>query len=99
MYLQHFGLKHDPLGKNIRKLASNHQYLKLKPELECLLDTRGIGLITGESGVGKTAGIREWVNTLNPFLFSITEQILFVITDNICNFVASNVKQILECQK
>ena len=25
MYLQHFGLKHDPLGKNIRELASNHR--------------------------------------------------------------------------
>ncbi len=75
MYLQHFGLKHDPLGKNIRELASNHQYLKLKPELENLLSSRSIGLITGESGVGKTASIREWVNTLNPLTHKVIYQV------------------------
>lgn len=75
MYLQHFGLKHDPLGKNIRELASNHQYLKVKADLENLMQTRGVGLITGESGVGKTAGIRAWVNSLNPLTHKVMYQV------------------------
>ncbi len=75
MYLQHFGLKHDPLGKDIRTLASDQQHLKAKEDLDDLLETRGIGLITGESGVGKTAGIREWVKTLNPLTYKAIYQV------------------------
>lgn len=75
MYLQHFGLKNDPLGKNIRTLATDHQYLKIKTDLDDLLETRGMGLITGASGVGKTAGIREWVKTLNPLTHKVIYQV------------------------
>lgn len=66
MYLQHFGLKFDPLGKAIREAVNHKQYDHLKNKLDCLLQTKGIGLITGEAGTGKTTALRQWCNTLNP---------------------------------
>ena len=74
MYLQNFGLKFDPLGKDVRDTVSNQQYLKVKPDLDNLSQTRGVGLITGESGVGKTAGIREWVSSLNHLTHKVIYQ-------------------------
>lgn len=63
-YLQHFGFKHDPLGKNIQEI-DNQSYQQLLPHLNWLLETKGVGLIIGEAGVGKTTGIRQWAKTLN----------------------------------
>jgi MSHA biogenesis protein MshM len=65
-YLQHFGLKQDPLGKNIRSIVHCKQEAQLKQKLNWLLQTKGVGLITGEAGTGKTTALREWVSTLNP---------------------------------
>lgn len=67
-YLQHFGLKYDPLGKNIQEI-DNEPYQQLIPHLNWLLETRGVGLIIGEAGVGKTTGVRQWVTTLNPHTY------------------------------
>ncbi|HEV8052449.1 MAG TPA: AAA family ATPase [Parachlamydiaceae bacterium] len=74
MYLQHFGLKNNPLGKEGKTTVDEEQYQKLKPTLDNLLLTRGVGLVTGESGVGKTRGIRNWINTLNPHTCKIIYQ-------------------------
>ena len=52
-YLQHFSLKHDPLGKNIRSVVHSTQENQLKQKLNWLLQTKGVGLITGEAGTGK----------------------------------------------
>jgi MSHA biogenesis protein MshM len=65
LYLQHFGLKYDPLGKNIQEI-DNPSYQQLASHLNWLLETKGVGLIIGEAGVGKTTVIRQWVKTLNP---------------------------------
>ena len=74
MYLQHFGLKHDPLGKRGETMVDEEQYQKLKQKLDNLLVTRGVGLITGEAGVGKTRGIRAWIKTLNPHTCKVMYQ-------------------------
>lgn len=74
MYLQHFGLKNDPLGKEGPVAIDEQQYQKLKINLDNLLTTRGVGLITGEAGVGKTRGIRSWTKTLNPHTCKIIYQ-------------------------
>ncbi len=57
-YLQHFGLKHDPLGKNIRNVVHSNQETQLRQKLNWLLQTKGVGLITGEAGTGKTTTLR-----------------------------------------
>ncbi len=71
MYLQHFGLKFDPLGKsNIIELA---QSKRLEQQLNGLLETRGLAVITGDSGTGKTTALRYWSNKLNP----LTHQVIY----------------------
>ncbi len=73
-YLQHFGLKHDPLGKTSTEHLDNEQYRLLKPRLDWLLQTKGIGLITGAAGVGKTTGLRHWTKQLNPLAYKVIYQ-------------------------
>lgn len=73
-YLQHFGLKHDPLGKNTRHIVSTPQANHLTQQLSWLLQTKGIGLITGEAGTGKTCVLREWTKTLNPMTHHVIYQ-------------------------
>jgi type II secretory pathway predicted ATPase ExeA len=73
-YLQHFGLKHDPLGKNIRQIVNTAQQLQLNQKLNFLLQTKGIGLITGDAGTGKTTALREWANALNPMTHHVIYQ-------------------------
>lgn len=72
-YLQHFGLKHDPLGKEIRTRVATNQQEQLMQKLSWLLQTKGVGLITGDAGTGKTSALREWVTTLNP----MTHQVIY----------------------
>lgn len=72
-YLQHFGLKYDPLGKNIRSTVQSQQAIQLKQKLDWLLQTKGIGLITGDAGTGKTTALRDWVNSLSP----MTHQVIY----------------------
>jgi MSHA biogenesis protein MshM len=74
MYLQHFGLKHDPLGKNIKQMIKRSQYFALEKKLTWLLQTKGIGVITGEAGTGKTTSIREWTKALNPMTHKVIYQ-------------------------
>jgi len=73
-YLQHFGLKHDPLGKNIRSVVHSQQQSQLIQQLNWLLQTKGVGVITGEAGTGKTTALREWSNTLNPMTYRVLYQ-------------------------
>jgi MSHA biogenesis protein MshM len=73
-YLQHFGLKHDPLGKDIRHAVHTLQADQLKQKLNWLLQTKGIGLITGEAGTGKTTALREWSHALNPMIHHVIYQ-------------------------
>lgn len=73
-YLQHFGLKHDPLGKNIRQIVHSTQQSQLTQKLNFLLQTKGIGIITGDAGTGKTTALREWANSLNPMTHHVIYQ-------------------------
>lgn len=74
MYLQHFGLKHDPLGKTIRQSTPLKQYSLLEKKLNWLLQTKGIGLLTGKAGTGKTTALRKWTGALNPMTHHIIYQ-------------------------
>jgi type II secretory pathway predicted ATPase ExeA len=74
MYLQHFGLTHDPLGKNISQLVDNEQYDILAKKLNWLVQTKGIGLVTGDAGIGKTTALRQWTSGLNPMTYKIIYQ-------------------------
>src|SRR3546814_5364332 len=59
MYLQHFGLRHPPLGKDGVELWDDGGLGHLGERFNWLLQSPGIGLLTGEPGVGKTAALRH----------------------------------------
>ena len=71
MYLQHFGLTHAPLGKNTSELWVNSHLTQIKGNFNRLLQAPGIGLLTGEPGVGKTAALRSATQELNPHLYQV----------------------------
>jgi type II secretory pathway predicted ATPase ExeA len=67
MYLQHFGLTHAPLDKGQQApLWDDGLMEQRQTRFKWLLDSPGIGLFTGESGVGKTAVLRQLTTALNP---------------------------------
>ncbi len=71
MYLQHFGLKYPPLGKEATELWDDGALALLKQRFQWLLDSPGIGLLTGEAGVGKTAALRVLTRGLNPHRYQL----------------------------
>jgi MSHA biogenesis protein MshM len=71
MYLQHFGLTHDPLGKAAPELWDDGSLARLKERFLWLLEAPGIGLLTGEPGVGKTAALRQLTQGLNPHRYQV----------------------------
>ena len=66
MYRQHFGLRHSPLSKEHTDLWDDGSLSPLADRFQWLLDSPGIGLLTGEPGVGKTAALRRLTTALNP---------------------------------
>lgn len=73
MYRKHFGLTRHPFDKDIAPddLFETKSLAELTVRLRHLLDMRGIGLVTGESGSGKTTACRRMVASLNTGLHRV----------------------------
>jgi len=71
MYLSYYGLEFNPFDKEIDvKYSFETQDLKiLNNRLDFIKEHRGIGLITGNPGLGKTFAIRSFVSSLNSNLY------------------------------
>jgi type II secretory pathway predicted ATPase ExeA len=74
MYLQHFGLRHAPLGKDHCEPWDDGTLAHLVERFNWLLQSPGVGLITGEPGVGKTAALRNITKSLNPHRYLVLYQ-------------------------
>jgi MSHA biogenesis protein MshM len=74
MYLQHFGLRHPPLGKTLTEPWDDGALAQLGLRFNWLLQSPGIGLLTGEPGVGKTAALRSLTQALNPHRYEVLYQ-------------------------
>jgi len=74
MYLQHFGLLHPPLGKELTEPWDDGTLALLTERFNWLLQSPGVGLITGEPGVGKTSALRNLTRTLNPHRYLVIYQ-------------------------
>ena len=63
-----YGLEFNPFLKSSRKevIFSYAEYNEVVSRLNFLVQAKGIGLITGAPGVGKSTVIRIWSETLNP---------------------------------
>jgi MSHA biogenesis protein MshM len=66
MYRSFFGLTQPPLGKNSLKLWDSGQLKGLEQQFNWLLKSPGVGLLTAEPGLGKTAALRQLTSNLNP---------------------------------
>ena len=71
MYQQHFGLKHAPLGNQTPELWDDGALSTLQTRFQWLLDSPGVGLLTGAAGVGKTAALRHITQALNPHRYQV----------------------------
>lgn len=71
MYRQHFGITACPLDKGTTSLFDDGQLTVLKERFQWLLDSPGIGLLTGDAGVGKTAALRQLTQALNPHRYQV----------------------------
>ncbi len=71
MYTSSFGITHAPLGKSSAPLWDNGQITQLSQKFQWLLQTPGIGLLTAEPGLGKTAALRQITATLNPHQYQL----------------------------
>jgi type II secretory pathway predicted ATPase ExeA len=73
MYRKHFGLTRHPFAKNIEPddLFPSAALRELEARLGHLLEMRGIGVVTGESGSGKTTACRKIVAGLHTGLHRV----------------------------
>jgi type II secretory pathway predicted ATPase ExeA len=73
MYRKHFGLNRHPFGKEIEPddLFPSSGSQELGVRLAHLIDMRGIGLVTGDSGSGKTSACRQVVSALHTGLYRV----------------------------
>lgn len=72
MYLQHFGLTHAPLGKQCQTLwQGDGQFAQFQKKFQWLLDSPGVGILTADPGLGKTALLRQMSQSLNPHQYQV----------------------------
>jgi MSHA biogenesis protein MshM len=72
MSKEHFGLTHTPLGKKVKKFWDDgQQYCNFAEKFQWLLESPGVGLFTGEPGVGKTAALRQITQSINPHRYQL----------------------------
>jgi MSHA biogenesis protein MshM len=71
MVLQHFGLTHFPLGKTHTELWDDGPHVRLGERFAWLLESPGVGLLSGEPGVGKTTALRRLTTALNPHRYQV----------------------------
>lgn len=73
MYLQHFAMTRFPFDTTLAaaELLATAAQSEAEIRLKHLLELRGIGLLTGEPGSGKTTLCRRVVDGLHPGLFRV----------------------------
>lgn len=71
MFTQFFNLKFNPFTKEVPadQLYLSQDLVELDSRLKYLQNARGIGLVIGEAGTGKSTALRRYVKGLNPALF------------------------------
>jgi len=70
--LHHFGLRHFPLDKGQQSLWDDGALEHLQSRFQWLLESPGVGVITGEPGVGKTAALRHLAANINTHQYQLT---------------------------
>jgi len=71
MFKQHFGMKFNPFDKEIEtnSLYISDDMKELESRLKYIQNNRGIFLLIGEPGSGKSSSLRRFADNLGPSLF------------------------------
>lgn len=71
MYLKHFGLNRFPFDRDIaaEDMFVSQSLAELSVRLHHLLELRGIGLVTGDAGSGKSSAVRKMASALHSGLY------------------------------
>lgn len=71
MFLTYYGMQFNPFDKSIdtKYKYESDDFKMMKNRLDYIKENPGIGLFTGNSGLGKTFIIRTFLNDLNPNLY------------------------------
>lgn len=74
MFKSFYGLTFNPFNKSIPENYAfcSHDHQQMLSRLDYLKNTRGIGLFTANSGMGKTFALRCFAKSLNPNLFQLS---------------------------
>jgi type II secretory pathway predicted ATPase ExeA len=82
MFTQYYGIKYNPFAKEIneRDLYLSKDFNELASRLEFMKKTRGLFLLTAESGAGKTTALRRFASSLNPGLYRVCYTALASVT-------------------
>lgn len=82
MFKQLYGLTCNPFDKSapVKHAFASNDHREMQTRLAYLKTTRGIGLFTAQSGMGKTYALRCFADTLNPNLAEIRYSCLSTIT-------------------
>jgi len=73
MYREFYSLSKSPFSKEIKtsEAFSSSTFTELSLRLDYLKKARGIGLVTGDAGAGKTLTLRTFCENLNPSLYKV----------------------------
>lgn len=84
MYKTYWGMEFNPFDKGIKESQYFHSedYVESMKRLEHLKNIRGIGLLTGSAGTGKTYSMKSFVHGLNPSLYKIIYLQMTTISNN-----------------
>ena len=84
VFKQHFGMKSNPFSKEVdsTELYASGDLKELKSRLNYMLENRGIFLVVGEPGSGKTSALKQFSDTLGPSLFRPAYISLTTVTVN-----------------
>ncbi|MBU2721746.1 ATP-binding protein, partial [Acidithiobacillus ferridurans] len=63
-----------PLDKDTAELWDDGALAPLRERFQWLLQSPGVGLLTGEPGVGKTTALRSLTASLNPHRYLVIYQ-------------------------
>lgn len=84
MFKAFYSLSARPFSKEIKAcdMFPSAGYQELTARLDYLKDNRGIGMLVGEAGSGKTSALRAFTTGLNPALYKIIYFPLSTVTVN-----------------
>jgi len=84
MYMTYFGLKREPFGKDVdvKELFLSGDLKEAESRLKYMTETRGVFLLIGEPGSGKTVVVRRFAQTLGATLYKTCYLPLTTLTVN-----------------